>query len=358
MTARDVTVRDMTVLRSPTIHDVARHAGVSHMTVSRVINGDRAVRHNTRASVEASIEALRFSPNLAARALSGAKQARVALLHRFPNPGSLGEFLIRLSQSASRAHAILSFREVTAADLDPAVIDDLIARGVQGVILTPPLGDDVDLVAALRRAGMAIVATGSTHGDFGVQSVGIDDRKAAQEMTAYLLGLGHRRIGFVQGRATHASSKYRLEGYRDALRAGDVPVDAELIVQGNYDYQSGMQAADELLALRMPPTAIFASNDDMAAAAVSVAHRRGIDVPADLSICGFDDTSLATTIWPTLTTVRQPTADLTELAFKLVLHGIARDQPSATPDDVVLKHLIVLRESHGPPPDAHDADLR
>ena len=120
-------------------------------------------------------------------------------------------------------------------------------------------------------------------------------------------------------------------------------------MQGNYDYQSGMQAADRLLALPKPPSAIFASNDDMAAAAVSVAHRRGIDVPSDLSVCGFDDTSLATTIWPTLTTVRRPTADLTEAAFKLVLQGIAREAPNVTPDNVVLDHVIVLRESHGPP---------
>ncbi|RZM22385.1 MAG: LacI family transcriptional regulator, partial [Sphingomonas sp.] len=141
-----MTARDMTVLRSPTIRDVARHAGVSHMTVSRVINGDRAVRHKTRASVEASIEALRFSPNLAARALSGARQARVALLHRFPNPGSLGEFLICLSQSASRAHAMLTFCEVTGHEKVAAVVEDLLARGVQGVILAPPLGDDEGLV--------------------------------------------------------------------------------------------------------------------------------------------------------------------------------------------------------------------
>ena len=349
-----MTTRDMTVLRSPTIRDVARHAGVSHMTVSRVINGDRAVRHATRASVEASIEALRFSPNLAARALSGARQVRVALLHRFPNPGSLGEFLICLSQAASRAHAMLTFCEVTGAEPDGAIVDDLVARGIQGVILAPPLGDVVDLVGALRRAGMAIVATGSTYGNLGVRSIGIDDCAAAKEMTAHLLKLGHRRIGFVKGRETHASSRYRLQGYRDALHAGGVAPDDALIVDGNYDYQSGMQAADKLLALSDPPTAIFASNDDMAAAAVSVAHRRGIDVPSDLSICGFDDTSLATTIWPTLTTVRRPTADLTEVAFRLVVQGIASDRASAKPDNVVLEHVIVLRESHGPPRIAHD----
>lgn len=343
----------MTALRSPTIHDVARHAGVSHTTVSRVINGDRAVRPNTRTSVEASIAALRFAPNPAARALSAAKQARVALLHRFPNPGSLGEYLIRMLEAATNAHAILTICEVTNAQMDGSIVEDLIARRVQGVILAPPLGDDVELVTLVRNAGMAVVATGATHHALGIASVRIDDRGAAQEMTAHLLELGHRRIGFVQGRASHASSSYRLEGYRDALRRGGIPIDRELIVQGAYDYQSGMRAADQLLDLSRPPTAIFASNDDMAAAAVSVAHRRGIEVPAQLSVCGFDDTSLATTIWPTLTTVRQPTAKLTQAAFQLVLDGIASGDGERA-EDIVLEHQVITRESDGPPAFATD----
>jgi LacI family transcriptional regulator len=347
----------MTTTRNPTIHDVARHAGVSHMTVSRVINGDHAVRSRTRASVEASIKMLRFTPNLAARALSSAKHAHVALLHCFPNPGSLGDFFIQLLQAATQAHATLIIREVANSNVDRSVVEDLVERRVQGVILAPPLADDPVLVSLLREAGMAVVATGSTHGKLGVASVGIDDRTAAKNMTAHLLGLGHCRIGFVQGRTSHASSGLRLAGYLDAISEAGIEPDADLIAKGTYDYQSGMAAADKLLSLPEAPTAIFASNDDMAAAAVSVAHRRGIDVPSGLSICGFDDASLAASIWPTLTTVRRPTAELTATLFRVLLGGIAGKDANAPAERIVLQHSIVCRESDGPPPKAQSNQM-
>ena len=145
----------MTTTRNPTIHDVARHAGVSHMTVSRVINGDHAVRSRTRASVEASIKMLRFTPNLAARALSSAKHAHVALLHCFPNPGSLGDFFIQLLQASTQAHATLIIREVANANVDRSVVEDLVERRVQGVILAPQQGVAFDPLPEMMEDGPA-----------------------------------------------------------------------------------------------------------------------------------------------------------------------------------------------------------
>lgn len=333
--------------KSPTMRDVARLIGVSHMTVSRVVNGDKAVRPHTRKRVEDAIKQLRFSPNSAARALSTAQPARVALLHRFPNAGSLGDYLIHLLQASTRAHASLIIREVVAGEHEN-VVDELIEDGIQGAILAPPLGDDEALIALLRATGIAIVATGSIRHDVAFPSVGIDDRAAARAMTEHLLAQGHRRIGMITGRDNHASSMLRYEGYRDALRAAGLARDDGLVAQGLFTYQSGLVAADQLLSLDDPPTAIFASNDDMAAATVATAHRRGIDVPRDLSVCGFDDTPLATTVWPALTTIRQPTLDLTRIAFEMILREIAKpSQADADDRRVTLDYTLVERQSDG-----------
>lgn len=340
--------------RSPTMRDVARSIGVSHMTVSRVVNGDKAVRPHTRKRVEDAIKQLRFSPNSAARALSTAQPARVALLHRFPNAGSLGDYLIHLLQASTRAHASLIIREVVADD-HKNVIDELIDDGIQGAILAPPLGDDEALIALLRVNRIAIVATGAIRHDIAFPSVGIDDRAAARAMTEHLLAHGHRRIGLITGRDNHASSLLRYEGYCDALHAAGLVRDDRLIAQGLFTYQSGLSAAERLLSLADPPTAIFASNDDMAAATVATGLRRGIDVPRDLSVCGFDDTPLATTVWPALTTIRQPTLDLTRIAFEMILREIAEpSRPDAHDLRVTLDYALVERQSDGPtkPPDA------
>lgn len=335
-------------MKTPTMRDVARQAGVSHMTVSRVINGDEAVSAATRHKVEQAISSLRFAPNAAARALSNAEPARVALLHHFPNPGSLGEYLIHLLQVSTLAHASLTIHQVGASGEGAAVVAELVADRVRGAILTPPLGDDKALVERLRGHGIAIVATGSTAPDCSVPSIGIDDRAAARAMTEHLVRLGHRRIGFIKGRTTHASTVLRHEGYRAALAAAGIEFDAGLVAEGLYTYQSGLSAAERLLGLSVPPTAIFAGNDDMAAATISVAHRRGIEVPEELSVCGFDDSPLSTTIWPELTTIRQPFAELTAQAFGRVLQAMKGSEGDMRRVD--LAHELVIRHSVAPPP--------
>src|SRR3546814_761598 len=162
---------------------------------------------------------------------------------------------------------------------------------------------------------LPVVVVASARPPGRVSSVGIDDFEAARAMTRHLLAMGHDRIGFIVGNPNQHASARRLEGYRAALEERGAKVDDALIAQGLFTYRSGLDAAEILLARDPPPTAIFASNDDMAAAAVAVAHRRGVDVPGDLSICGFDDTPFATTIWPALTTIHQPIADMSRAAL-------------------------------------------
>jgi LacI family transcriptional regulator len=334
-----------------TLRDVARHAGVSHTTVSRVINGEDVVTTQTRHLVQEAIAALRFTPNPVARALSGGEQVRIGLLHRFPNPGSLGEFLVQLIDDVNKAHAHLVLYEVPNSGAHEAAVDEMVSCGVRGVVLPPPLADDPGLLARLEDAGIVVVATGSHHQGHRLSSVGVDDRRAAYSATELLLSLGHRRIGFITGDPHYASADLRLAGYRDALASGGLPVEPDLIASGRFTYQTGLEAADRLISLKQPPTAIFASNDDMAAACVAVAHRHGIDVPNGLSVCGFDDSPLATTIWPTLTTVRRPIHEMTHHAVRLLLSELSSGKRAgAEKQHIVLEHAIVRRQSDGPPP--------
>lgn len=167
-------------------------------------------------------------------------------------------------------------------------------------------------------------------------------------MTRHLIALGHRRLGFILGNPDQSASAERLAGFRAAVdEEGDLDVQ---IVQGDYSYASGLVAGEALLAGAHPPTAIFASNDDMAAAVVSVAHRRHLDVPADLTVTGFDDSTAATTLWPPLTTIRQPVRALAAAALQLLIQDI-RAGPVADDDAraTILDHQLIERESTATP---------
>ena len=337
---------------APTIHDVARHAGVSRMTVSRVINGEKSVRPATRRIVDAAIEALNYAPNPAARSLAGGAPLKLGLLFRIPSAAYLGEFLIGALDRCSAINAQLIVHKHKRGDGEAEAAAILAADRLDGIILPPPLADAHELTERLRDQGIMMVATGSVRSAPSLASIGIDDRGAAHEMTRHLVKLGHRRIGFITGLPNHASTGLRLGGYRDALAEAGIELDEGLIAHGTYTYQSGLEAAEHLLALEPRPTAIFASNDDMAAAAIAAAHRHRLDVPSQLSICGFDDTPLATTIWPELTTIRQPVAAMAEGAVTMLADMIGR-QRAGLPVEIphrLLDFELIRRYSDGPLP--------
>jgi LacI family transcriptional regulator len=183
-------------------------------------------------------------------------------------------------------------------------------------------------------------------------NVRIDDEAAAIEMTRYLLELGHRKIGFIKGHPNIVASHERYRGFCNALIEAGLEADKAPVEQGYFTYRSGLTAGERLLSRADPPTAIFASNDDMAAASVSVAHRQGFIVPNDLSIVGFDDTALATSVWPELTTVKQPIAAMAEAAVELLIADLRRRRSDAPYKftERVLSHAMIIRESSGPPP--------
>jgi LacI family transcriptional regulator len=336
---------------APTISDVAQRAGVSQMTVSRVINGEANVRPSTREVVNEAISALRYAPNPAARSLAGAGQLRIALLYSNPSAGFLSEYLIGALEQAARSDVQLIVEKCDHGEHEVEVTRHLIERGIDGVVLPPPLGESAAVLELLTENAVptVLVATGRPPAD--MLTVTIDNRQAAQTMTAHLLGLGHRRIGFICGDPDQSDSELRLAGFRAAMAAEGCNVDSALIARGLYTYRSGLDAAETLLNRSDPPTAIFASNDDMAAATVAVAHRRGLDVPRDLTVCGFDDTTLSTAIWPELTTVRQPIADMSRAAIDMLIATVR--QTSSAPEGEerhrLMDFALVRRESDASP---------
>jgi LacI family transcriptional regulator len=335
----------------PTVSDVARLAKCSQMTVSRVVNGGAGVREETRLAVEAAIKELGYAPNRAARSLAGASQLRIALLYSNPSAAYLSELLIGCMDAATRLDANLVVERCEPERDQSRMIQRLIESAVDGFLLPPPLCDDTALLTRLRRAGTHAVLIGPGQAEAHHGVVMIDDYQAAHDMTRHILGLGHRRIGFIIGNPQQSASALRLAGFRDAMAEAGAEVDDALVRQGQFTYRSGLDAAMDMLALPIPPSAIFASNDDMAAGCIAAAHRRGLDVPRDLTICGFDDTALASTIWPELTTIRQPIRQMAETALDLLAQEIRSDRAAdaARPRLATLDYELVQRDSDAPP---------
>lgn len=338
---------------APTISDVAREAGVSPMTVSRVINGESNVRDKTRAAVNKAIEALGYTPNRAARSLASADQIIIGLLYSNPSAAYLSELLVGGLEQASRHNIQLVVEKCDSERDAESVAMRLVAGGVEGILIPPPLSDQPRMLDLLHSSDTPAVAIASECVRDNLASVSIDDYRAAYDMTHHIVSLGHHRIGFITGDDNQVASGRRLAGYRDALTEAGLPRDDALVAQGLFTYRSGLKAAQQLFELEEPPTAIFASNDDMAAATVAVAHRRGLDVPADLTVCGFDDTALATTIWPELTTIRQPIIEMARAAVDLLAEKIRarRDEEKLESRHQLLDFTLVQRQSDGPPPD-------
>lgn len=304
-----------------TIGDVARRAGVSPMTVSRVINGEANVRQSTREAVSLAIRELGYSPNKAARSLASANQVRIGLLYTNPSSTYLSAMLFGVLEQARHSDTQIVVVESGGADSSEAM-RGMLRDGVDGVLLTPPVSDCIDALELLKQSDTPAVTMGTQRIEENVSSVSIDDYRAAHAMTRHILSLGHQRIGFIKGSPDQLASELRLAGFCDAMHEAGLEIADELIVQGDFSYRSGLDAADRLLNLEQLPTAVFAGNDDMAAATIATAHRYRVDVPKDLSVCGFDDTLLATTIWPQITTIHQPIADMSHAAIDLLAREI------------------------------------
>ena len=272
----------------------------------------------------------------------------MALLYDKPSSNYLMEVELGVLDACQSQHynMMLAPLAYEAADIVSKVEALILQSRLDGVVLTPPITDDPALLKRLDELDVPYASV-SPKEEYRRIGVIVDEQEAVAEMIVHLAGLGHTRIAHIKGHAAHGASAWRLAGYRDGLKQTGLKHDPALVLHGEFSYDSGFEAANRLLDLPEPPTAIFAANDDMAAGAICAICERGLSVPKDVSVCGFDDTPIAHQIYPSLTTVRQPTREMGRLAAVELLKAI-RDR-----DDggmVTVPYALQLRRSTGPAP--------
>lgn len=334
-----------------TIYDVAQLAGVSAKTVSRVLNDDGPVKGPTRERVLDAMHKLDFRPNTQARQLrlGPAKTSVGMLLENCAAGGYQGRMHSAMLAACMETANYLVVELFERGRPDYFGFEHfIVSANVKSLLLLPPLCDYLPLKELLKASGVQVVLISPLLPDADYPSVNMDDRQAAFDATDYLLKLGHRRIAHIGGDPDHAAAYLRREGYHAALEAAGVAPPHDLVVDGWFDFKSGIAAAEQVLSRPDRPTAIFAANDEMAAAACTVAHKMGLRIPDDLSIVGFDDAPIASAIWPALTTVRQPYIEMARRALHILNgHGPNGHEPHGN-ERHVLPHELVIRDSAAP----------
>lgn len=333
-----------------TVHDVARHAGVSPMTVSRVVNGTK-VREPLRIKVREAIDALNYVPNVAARAARSGTQ-RIGVLFSNPRSSNLGDFLMGAFQQAGIDGSQLLVEPVAAHPQPIDAVRKILEMGADGIILPPPLCDSLEALGIVWAAGVPALSFATADPRSHSSAVLIDDFDGARAMTRHLIELGHRDIAFVRGDPQHSTALRREEGFRAAMAEARLTIDPARMVQGMFTYRTGLEAGRGLLDVpaEKRPTAVFASNDDMAAAITAIALGLGISIPGELSIAGFDDTPIASLLWPQLTTIHQPITEMASAAVE-IMSDFLRQRRSGR-EAVVRHHVapfsLIERGSTGP----------
>jgi len=338
----------------PTINDVARIAGVSKKTVSRVINRSPLLNDDTRKKVEDVIGQLGYVPNPQARALALGRNFLVGLVHDNPN----AQTVMNVQQGMLEAIRDSEF-EMVVRPVDrgsATMLEDLRLflerQRLFGVLLMPPISENDAVAKLCSNLGCRYVRMGSAELDTPEHMVASNDREAVHEATQYLIAQGHRRIGLVAGPHGFRSARERRLGFEDAMRDAGIPLPRSMIAEGNYTFESGLIAAERLLDVVPRPTAIFSSNDEMAAGVIHAACQRGWTVPRDLSVIGFDDTPIAAHMWPPLTTVRWPIASMARSAALKLIAGIAdNDDEAGVQEPSMFLSTLIRRSSVAPPID-------
>jgi LacI family transcriptional regulator len=333
------------------LDDVARVAGVSRITVSRVVNHKCASRE-TRERVLRAIAELGYQPNPNARDLRHRNVVRLGLLFLREGTSDVSQLLTGVLARSADANLQIAVSSCGTVDEACREVRRLVRNGIRGFVLPFPLSEDAELVRQIERVGCGVVLLSSAAGHFSHSAVGVNEFGGAYAMTRHLIRLGHQRIGFIEGDRAHCVSLQRLAGYRSALDAHGIAHDEALVAGSVSTYRSGLDAAEWLIDREARPTAIFASNDDTAAAAIAVAYRAGIEIPGDLTVAGFGDTPLATSIWPALTTVRLPIGLMVERAIQILIRQIrgGRVEGPQAPEQEMLDFELVRRQTDAAPP--------
>jgi LacI family transcriptional regulator len=340
----------------PTINDVARLAGVSKKTVSRVINRSPLLNGDTRKRVEDVIGEIGYIPNPQARGLALRRNFLIGLVHDNPN----AQTVMNVQQGMLEALRGSEF-EMVVRPLDrgsATMLQDLRhfleRQRLFGVLLMPPISENDSVAALCDSIGCRYVRMGSVALDDTDRMVASNDREAVCAATEYLIAQGHRRIGLVGGPHGFRSARERRLGFEDAMANAGIALPRSMIADGNYTFDSGLVAAERLLDLTPRPTAIFSSNDEMAAGVIHAARQRGLDIPRDLSIIGFDDTPIAAHVWPPLTTVRWPMTSMARSAALKLIAG--EDGMAAEVEEPSLFLSTLIRRASVAPPHAPSDD--
>ncbi len=329
-----------------TLSDVAKLAKVSIKTASRVVRQEPNVSPKTKAAVQDAITTLKYRSSVAPRAAVGSKSYVLALIFDNPNTGYIAELLRGALDQARKDgyHLIVEPVNLASPNVAEDITNLLVQSNLDGMILPPPLCDDPSILQALESSGKPFARISPSISKHLGLRVEISDYDAAKQMTVKLIQLGHTSIGFVTGRKGTATTRRRLDGFLSAMKDANLTVPDNFILDGNYEYRSGLDAGESLLQQAQRPTAIFASNDEMAAGVIAAAHKSGISVPEELSIAGFDDSVIATVVWPQLTTVRQPIKEMAAAAVNMVTKQ-CRGQTEENSTARKLPVKLIIRES-------------
>lgn len=339
-----------------TIKDVAKLAGVSFKTVSRVINQEPSVGEELKARVWTAVDELNYQPNLSARQMRGGASF---LAFIYDNPNS--HYVIDMQQGIldeckKQGYELLIHPTDSKSGAVVEELERLASNShIAGLVLTPPFSESPVLIKSLlaKNVNFVRILSGTSGPDSDSPCIFVDDFQAAYDITDYLIGLGHREIGFLGGESAHRSSVERLKGYRAALAHHGIASDESLILAGDYNFESGTDRTNKLFTRAPRPSAIFACNDEIAAGALFAARINGVDVPAELSIAGFEDSPFSRQTWPKLTTAHQPNTSIAECAASMLIN-ILRDtrqgkKIDAMPESGFRPHLVA-RDSTGPVP--------
>lgn len=334
-----------------TINDIARMAGVSKKTVSRVLNKSPFVSADTRAKVEEIIGRTGYSPDPQARGLAFRRSFLVGIIFDNPNP----QYVVNMQQGildglrGSGYELVIHPCDRRSRSYLADVRHFVDRQKLFGVVMPPSISEDEQLARLLEELKCAYVRIASVPLDRPERMIVSHDRRGGEAAARHLVELGHRRIGFISGPPTFRSSHERRAGLEDGLAAAGLSLSPDCVAEGAYTFDSGVVCGAALLGRTERPTAVFCANDEMAAGLLQAARRAGLRVPQDLSVVGFDDFQVASQVWPTLTTLRTPTRDIGRLAaLKLFALAEAGEAPEIDEESLIMR--LVVRESTGPAP--------
>lgn len=328
--------------------DVARRAGVSQSTVSRVLNGFPHVKEATRERVLRAVRELQYQPDEVARSMATARTYSLGLvLANITNPFYAEVAQAIVDEARYKGYQVILYHTSDDPGVQKESIDTLLRRRVDGILIASARWNDPDVARLLDR-GYALVLLNRRTQHEGVSWVLLNNQLGGYLATEHLVHLGHRRIGYIGGPTEISTARERFAGYKDALLHHDIPLDERIICTGTFGASHASTAVRDMLLARPIPTAIFAANDLLALAAMEALLERGYRIPEDISLVGFDDIDIAGHRAIQLTTVTQRKGEMGRKAVEILLNQL--EHPADAPKHVYLQPELIVRRTSGPPP--------